>query len=202
MNPARDIAGCILAGGQSRRMGEDKARFILDGSRLLDRAIERLRPQAASLIINVHEDRGDLGRYGLPVVTDPEGDHLGPLAGILAALRWAARNNVAWITTAAVDTPFFPRDLVAKLADAAAGKDMAVARSGERLHPVFGLWKATLAPQLAEFIESSPRSVHHWALGHDAGVAEWPVQPYDPFFNINGPADVSTALEIQAEFRP
>lgn len=202
MNRTRDIAGCILAGGQSRRMGEDKARLVLDGSRLLDRAIERLRPQVASLIINVHEDRGDLGSYGLPVVPDPEGNHLGPLAGILAALRWAIENNIAWIATIAVDTPFFPRDLVVKLADAMAEKDMAVARSGDRLHPVFGLWKATLAPRLAEFIEGSPRSVHHWAVSHDAGIAEWPVRPYDPFFNINAPEDVGTALQILAEFKP
>lgn len=202
MSVTSDIVGCILAGGQSRRMGEDKARLVLGESRLLDRAIERLRPQVASLIINVHEDAGVLGAYDLPVVTDPEGDHLGPLAGILAALRWAAQNNIIWIATVAVDTPFFPPDLVAKLVGTVGNGEMAVACSGERLHPVFGLWKATLAPRLAEFIEGSPRSVHHWAVSHDAGIAEWPAQPYDPFFNINQPEDVSEALRIEAEFRP
>jgi molybdopterin-guanine dinucleotide biosynthesis protein A len=196
------IAGAILAGGQSRRMGEDKAQFHLGGVTLLERAIERFTPQVASLIINVHAETAALRRYGLPIVEDAEGPHQGPLAGLFAALCWARENHFAWLATAAVDTPFFPRDLVARLVEAARGHDMAVARSGERLHPVFGLWKTTLASDLALFIKDGPRSVHHWATTHDAGIAEWPAHPYDPFFNINAPDDASTALLIEAEFRP
>ncbi len=202
MSRIGDIAGAVLAGGQSRRMGEDKARLRLGGRSLLDRAIERLRPQVSSLIINVHDDAGDLGAYGPPVVKDANGPHQGPLAGILAGLRWAKENNITWIATVAVDTPFFPTDLVAKLVQAAHDKDMAVARSGERLHPVFGLWKVTLAAEFAAFTEEGPGSVHHWASSHDAGIAEWPALPYDPFFNINAPSDVTSALEIEARFRP
>jgi molybdopterin-guanine dinucleotide biosynthesis protein A len=197
-----DIAGAILAGGQSRRMGEDKAQFHLGGVTLLERAIERFRPQVASLIINVHAETAVLRRYGLLVVEDAEEPHQGPLAGLLAALCWARENHFAWLATAAVDTPFFPRDLVARLVEAARGHDMAVARSGERLHPVFGLWKTTLASDLGEFIKDGSRSVHHWATTYDAGIAEWPTHSYDPFFNINAPDDVSTALLIEAEFRP
>jgi molybdopterin-guanine dinucleotide biosynthesis protein A len=197
-----DIAGCILAGGQSRRMGEDKARFHLGGVTLLERAIGRLGPQVASVIINVHEEAPGPDRYGLPVVEDAEGEHQGPLAGLLAALSWARDNHFAWIATAAVDTPFFPRDLVPRLAEAARGRDVAVARSGGRLHPVFGLWRATLASDLAEFIEDGSRSARHWADRNDAAVAEWPARPYDPFFNINEPKDVSAALLIEAEFHP
>jgi molybdopterin-guanine dinucleotide biosynthesis protein A len=199
---SRDIVGCVLAGGQSRRMGEDKARLRFAGKTLLERVIQRLKPQAASLIINVHEDAGDLHTHGLPVVTDAQGGHLGPLAGILASLRWAKENNIAWIATVAVDTPFFPTDLVAKLTEAARAKELAVARSGDRLHPVFGLWKPTLVSELAEFIEATPRSVLHWVLSHDAGIVDWPTKPYDPFFNINEPADVTKAVEILDEFAP
>jgi molybdenum cofactor guanylyltransferase len=197
-----DIAGAIIAGGQSRRMGEDKARFHLGGVMLLERAIERFKPQVASLIINVHEETADLGRYGLPVVEDAEGPHQGPLAGLLAALCWARENHFMWLATAAVDTPFFPRDLVGKLAEAARIHDMAVARSGGRLHPVFGLWKTTLAPDLGKFIKDGSRSVHHWAMTHNTQIAEWPTRPYDPFLNINEPDDISTALLIEVEFRP
>jgi molybdenum cofactor guanylyltransferase len=197
-----DIAGAILAGGQSRRMGEDKARFHLGGVTLLERAIERFKPQVASLIINVHEETPDLGRYGLSVVEDAEGHHQGPLAGLLAALCWARENHFAWLVTVAVDTPFFPRDLVTRLVEAAQDHDMAVARSGQRLHPVFGLWKTALVPDLALFIKDGSRSVNHWATTHDARIAEWPTHPYDPFFNINAPGDVSTALLLEAEFRP
>lgn len=197
-----DIAGCILAGGQSRRMGEDKARLLLDGTPLLAQAIARLQPQVARLIVNRHDGTAPIDAQGLPVVTDAPGAHQGPLAGILAALGWAERNGFAFIATVAVDTPYFPRDLVAKLAEAARGKDMAVASSGGRVHPVFGLWKTTLAPALTTFIEDSRRSVQHWALTHEAGIADWPSAPYDPFFNINEPSDMSIARKVQAEFRP
>lgn len=197
-----DIAGCILAGGQSRRMGEDKARLLLDGTPLLALAIARLAPQVAKLIVNRHDGTAPIDAQGLPVVTDAPGAHQGPLAGILAALGWAERNGFAWVATAAVDTPFFPRALVPKLVAAAHGKDMAVASSGGRVHPVFGLWRTTLVPALATHIEDRRRSVHDWVLAHGAGIAEWPCVPYDPFFNINEPSDVSAALEIQAEFRP
>ena len=200
MSARRDIAGCILAGGRSRRMGEDKARFHLGGVMLLKRSIERLKPQVASVIINVHEDAPDLGRYGLPVVEDAEGEHQGPLAGLLAALCWARENHFAWVASVAVDTPFFPLDLVSRLAEAASDRDMAVARSGGRLHPVFGLWRTTLASDLARFIKDGSRSAHHWA--DDAAIVDWPARPYDPFFNINEPRDISTALLIEVEFHP
>lgn len=197
-----DIAGCILAGGQSRRMGEDKAQLLLDGTPLLTYAITRLQPQVAKLIVNRHDGTAPIDAQSLPVVTDAPGTHLGPLAGILAALCWAERNGFAYVATVAVDTPFFPRDLVVKLTAAVRGKEMAVASSGGRMHPVFGLWNTTLVPALTTFIEDSRRSVHDWALSHAAGIADWPVAPYDPFFNINEPSDVSVALKVQAEFRP
>jgi molybdopterin-guanine dinucleotide biosynthesis protein A len=196
------IAGCIIAGGQSRRMGEDKARLELGGSALIERAIRRLTPQVACLIINAHEGSADFENHGLPVVRDLAGDRKGPLAGILAAMRWAEKNDIAWIVTIAVDTPFFPRDLVSRLAEAAQDKELACASSAGRLHPVFGLWKASLAQELERQIENGLRSVRQWVGLHDAGIAQWPAEPYDPFFNINSPADMAVALGIETEFRP
>ena len=196
------IAGCIIAGGASRRMGEDKAVLEFGGMPLVVHAIERLKPQVTSLIINAHDDSADFSAYGLPVVTDPAADRQGPLAGILASLRWAEKNDIAWIATIAVDTPFFPRDLVSRLAEAAQDKELACASSAGRLHPVFGLWKAELAQELEQQIENGLRSVRQWVALHDAGIAQWPAEPYDPFFNINSPADMAVALGIETEFRP
>jgi molybdopterin-guanine dinucleotide biosynthesis protein A len=199
---AGDIAGCVLAGGQSRRMGEDKARLVLDGAPLLDLAIARLKPQVPAVIVNRHDLKVAIDAQGLPVVTDAAGDHQGPLAGLRAALDWAGHHGFTSVVTVAVDTPFFPRDLVAKLVGAAHGLDMAVASSGGRLHPVFGLWKVTLAPALLDFMQGSRRSVQDWALAHGAGIAEWTPLPYDPFFNINTPEDIEMALRLRAEFQP
>jgi molybdenum cofactor guanylyltransferase len=196
------IAGAILAGGQSRRMGENKAFLDFAGAKLIQRAIDRLRPQVAQLVVNVHEAVPSLDVYGLPVVTDSAGDHEGPLAGMLASLRWAETKGFPWIATVAVDTPFFPMDLVARLKASSHGKSMAVACSGGRLHPVFGLWKASLAGALERESGKGMRSVHQWVALHYTGIAEWPIEPYDPFFNINKPDDVTKAVEILDEFAP
>jgi molybdopterin-guanine dinucleotide biosynthesis protein A len=196
------IAGAVLAGGQSRRMGEDKALLTLAGTPLIERVLDRLRPQVTELILNVHEEEKGLGIYGLPIVTDAATDHHGPLAGILAALRWAETAGIPWVATVAVDTPFFPKDLVRRLQAAAQDKVMAGASSGGRLHPVFGLWKTELAGALERAIGMGLRSARQWVALHEAGIAEWPAEPYDPFFNINQPEDVTTALHILDEFFP
>jgi molybdenum cofactor guanylyltransferase len=196
------IAGAILAGGQSRRMGENKASLSLAGTVLVERAMNRLRPQVSQLMLNVHERDSSLSVYGVPVVPDARGDHQGPLAGILASLRWAETSGIASIATAAVDAPFFPLDLVQRLTAAAQDKTMAVASSGGRLHPVFGLWDTALAGELERQIGKGLRSAQAWIALHDAGVADWPITPYDPFFNINQPADVTKAVEILNEFAP
>jgi molybdopterin-guanine dinucleotide biosynthesis protein A len=194
------IAGVILAGGQSLRMGEDKALSILAGKPMIERVAERLRPQVSSLAVSRHDAAQPA--YGLAVALDAPGVHQGPLSGILAALRWAEAAGFSWVATAAVDTPFFPKDLVQKLHATTEDKAMAAARSGGRLHPVFGLWKTDLAQSLADDMENGLRSAWQWVARHDAGVAEWRVEPYDPFFNINTPDDVAKALKIIAEFAP
>jgi molybdopterin-guanine dinucleotide biosynthesis protein A len=196
------IAGSILAGGQSRRMGEDKSFLVLGGTPLIERAIGRLRPQVGQLILNVHQETKELGAYGLPIVEDLDGDHQGPLAGLLASLRWAEAQGISWIATAAVDTPFFPKDLVARLEAASQDKTMAAARSGGRLHPVFGLWRSELASALGREMGQGLRSLHQWVALHDAGIADWPTRPYDPFFNINRPEDVTKASQILNEHAP
>jgi molybdopterin-guanine dinucleotide biosynthesis protein A len=196
------IAGAILAGGQSRRMGQNKALLTLAGTTLLQRAIDRLRPQVTALILNVHDEATATGIRGVPVVPDADGDRQGPLAGILASLRWAEAAGIARIATAAVDTPFFPKDLVEHLAAAAGDRTMAVASSGGRLHPVFGLWSSGLASELEREIGKGLSSPRQWAALNHAGIADWPDEPYDPFFNVNQPDDVTRAAAILHEFSP
>ena len=107
------IFGVILAGGTGRRMGgTDKALLRLGGRTLLSRAIERLEPQVEQLALSAN---GEAARFGgaLPVLPDAGG--AGPLAGVLAALDWAAPLGATAVVSVAVDTPFFPGDLVPQL---------------------------------------------------------------------------------------
>lgn len=201
-----DIAGIILAGGLSRRMGGgDKPLRPLAGRSLLDHVATRLAPQVGALAINANGDPARLSSFGLPVAPDTIEGFAGPLAGILAGLEWAATNTSAKrVASVAGDTPFFPQDLVRRLLEATSDETpaIAVATSGGRTHPTFALWPVDLAAALrAALVEAGERRVtafiaRHahvevdFAFPHVAGL------DYDPFFNINTPQDLAGAERL------
>src|SRR5690242_7566464 len=141
--------GVLLAGGLARRMGGgDKPMRTIGGRPILERVIERLRPQCDGLILSANGDPGRFAATGLPVVADTVPDFAGPLAGILAALEWTAahRPEIGWVVSVAADTPFLPHDLVSRLHAArhVSGEPLACAESGGQAHPVNALWPVAL----------------------------------------------------------
>jgi len=115
---APGVAGVLLAGGKSQRMGGgDKCLRPLGGRPLLAHVIERVRPQLRDLVLNANGDPARFASFGLPVAPDTIPDFAGPLAGVLAGMDWAAANapDCPWIVTIPADSPFLPGDLVARL---------------------------------------------------------------------------------------
>ena len=198
------IAGIVLAGGLGTRMGgTDKALMPLTGRPMLAHALARLAPQVPLLAISANGDPARFAEYGLPVVADPIEGFAGPLAGVLAGLRWAGGKDARYIVSVAGDTPFFPRDLVARLLEAADGKDCIVlAASNGRAHPVFGLWPVALADDLEAFLTAGEtRKVLVWVDRHDNATIDFPMletggEPLDPFFNINTPEEMDVAESL------
>lgn len=196
-----DTLGCVLAGGLARRMGGgDKPLRLLGGRPMLDHALDRLAPQVAETILNANGTPARFAAYGLPVVADGLPDHPGPLAGILAALDWAAerRPGLAWVASVPGDCPFIPRDLVARLhaARAMAGVPLASVASGGQAHPPVGLWPVALRVALRAALLSGERKIDRWTARHGCAIAEWPDQPVDPFFNANAPEDLAAAERL------
>ena len=194
--------GVVLAGGLARRMGGgDKARLRIGGKSILERVLDRLAPQCTAVIINANGDPGRFADAGLPVVPDNVPDFVGPLAGILAGLDWAAAHApaVADIVSVPGDCPFLPHDFVARLwaARQAAGLPLACARSGEWRHPVLGLWPVALRGDLRRaLVEEQLRKIEAWTARHGIAIADWPATPVDPFFNVNTPEDAAEAERI------
>jgi molybdenum cofactor guanylyltransferase len=199
-----ETLGVVLAGGLARRMGGgDKSHLHVGGKTILDRVIERLRPQCGRLVINTNTDAGRFADTGLAVAADSIADHPGPLAGILAGLDWAARHapQIEWVVSVPSDCPFLPRDLVARLhrtrLDAKAV--LACASSGGRRHPVVALWPPTLRDELRRAItREGTRRVSEWSARYACGIAEWPAEPVDPFFNVNTPGEFAEAERMAA----
>src|SRR5207302_10557364 len=125
----------------------------------------------------------------------------GPLAGILAGLDWLARHAPAieWLVSVPGDCPFVPRDLVERLhaARKASGEPLACAKSGDWRHPVVGLWPVALRADLRHAITVEDlRKIEVWTARHGVALADWPVEPVDPFFNVNTPEDVEQATKL------
>lgn len=197
--------GLVLAGGLARRMGGgDKALLRIGGVTILERVLERLRPQCQSLLINANGDPVRFAATGLPVVADDIPDFAGPLAGILAGLDWAAAHapEIMWVGSVPGDCPFLPRDLIGRLhaARTQAGTPLACAKSGDWRHPVAGLWPVALRDDLRRaLIAEDLRKIEIWTARHGITLAEWPDKPVDPFFNVNTPEDAARANEIAGQ---
>ena len=204
MPPKAGVAGVLLAGGLSRRMGGgDKALLELGGETILARVIARTKPQVATLALNANGDPTRFEAFGLPVIADVVGGFAGPLAGVLTGLEWAAEHapDCEWLASFATDAPFLPADLIDGLLAAVARDeaDMACAMSAGRHHPVFGLWPVRLAAELRHaLVTEEIRKVDIWTARYRLAIAEFAAEPVDPFFNANRPDDLAQAEALLA----
>ncbi len=204
MTATNNVAGVLLAGGLSRRMGGgDKCLRDLGGRPILAQVIERAAPQVGALVLNANGDPARFASFGLPVAADVVEGYAGPLAGVLTGLDWATDNapGAAWVASFACDAPFFPADMVARMLAAveAAGADMACAVTHGRTHPVFGLWPVSLREALRRaMVEEEIRKVDLWTARYKLVEVAFPdvetaAGPLDPFFNTNRPEDLEEA---------
>jgi molybdopterin-guanine dinucleotide biosynthesis protein A len=198
------VAGVILAGGLSRRMGGgDKCLRPIGGKPILAHIVERVRPQVATLVLNANGDPARFAAFDLPVAADVVAGFAGPLAGVLTGLEWAARHapQCHWVASFAGDAPFLPRDLVARLLAAVErdGADLACAASRGQAHPVFGLWRADLAAPLRKaLVEEGIHKVDRWTARYKLVHVDFAAEPVDPFFNANSPDDLAAAERLLA----
>ena len=192
----RTVAGVVLAGGQSKRMGSGHKGLIeVAGMALVERVKARARPQVGALMLNVNGDRTPFMRFGLPMMADSIEDFAGPLAGILTALEWAREGmpGIEWVVSFPVDMPLIPMDLVKGLKNTIKGTeaDMACAASGGHVHPVVGIWPVRVAADLRKALEDEGvRKVDQFTARYKLGFAEWAGGEADPFLNVNTKDDL------------
>ncbi len=197
--------GVILAGGLARRMGGgDKSLLSLGASsRVLDQVIARLGAQVDQMVLNANGDPERFDEFGLPVVADSLDGFLGPLAGVLAGLDYAAEHGFDHIVSVAADTPFFPTNLVSALETASKHMDVPIALAATKIeggkivrHPTFGLWPVALRDDLRSALQDGLRKVVLWTDQHGAETHVFESGDIDPFFNINTPEDLELANKM------
>lgn len=199
-----EIAGIILAGGQSRRLGGgDKSLLPLDRRPLLAGILDRLAPQVGPMVLSANGDPARFAAFGMAVVADTHEGYQGPLAGIEAGLSFVRANcpRAAFAVTVPGDTPFIPADLVARLEAGKGDADMAVAVSAAGLHPVVGLWPVGMIGALRDALRRGERKASQFVQARGAAEVQFaPIEiageQLDPFFNINTPADLDLARDL------
>ena len=175
-------------------MGREKAFVPLGGRPVLARVLDRLTPQVVVAAISANGDPARFAAFGFPVLADRAGTAgRGPLAGILAGLKFAQSRGLAGVAIVPSDAPFLPLDLVARLTGGSSLQDLVLAKSATGPEPLFSIWPIVAAPALTDALGRGELSVIGLAqrLGHREVRFE-AAQP-DPFFNLNRPQDVETA---------
>jgi len=184
----------ILAGGKSRRFGVNKAVAMLDDAPLFSHVYNRLAPQTSLPIVINTNDSTPFSASGIDCIADRlEGD-IGPLAGLHAAIAWAAEQGAHAVITCSVDTPFLPKDYISRLEQETAP---AIATRLGRRHSICGLWPIACLSRLEQDIARGVRAVGQWAEHCAAATVAFDgAYGIDPFFNINTAEDLERASNL------
>jgi len=201
-----NILGAILAGGKSKRMKEDKIFLNLNNKTLIEHTINKVKKHFKELIIITDKKNEFFVKNNLITVKDCIEGQLGPLVGILTAMKWAKENSpkCSWIASFPCDTPFFPVSIISKFIEESKKKESLIlcASSHGRQHNIFGLWSIELHDKLYDdLVNNKVRKVQDWTKKNNIKNLEFEFKDYDPFFNINTPEDLELAKKIKLKIK-
>jgi molybdopterin-guanine dinucleotide biosynthesis protein A len=201
-----NILGTILAGGQSKRMGKDKLFLELNNKKLIEHTLDKVKKYLKKIIIITNQDNKFFFENNLITVKDCIEGQLGPLVGILTAMKWAKENlkKCSWIATFPCDTPFFPESIIKSFIEESEKKESLIlsASSHGRKHNIFGLWSLDLYDKLKDdLINKKVRKVQDWTEKNKIKNLEFEFKDYDPFFNINTKEDLEFAKKLSKKIK-
>ena len=195
----QSIAGAILAGGRSRRMGGDPKALLKLGDRtLLEHVLERFEPQVSRVVLSVERPASDWVRFGRAQVGDPVPGFHGPLGGLFAALEVLAP-GAEWLALAPCDAPFLPADLVRRLYAGRSNAEAVVVRLDGIPQPTFSLWSRRLLEPLRRAVLEAHMGGFRQFLETVRWVPlDWPSAGRAAFLNINDPETLAAARRRMA----
>jgi len=201
-----NILGAILAGGQSKRMGKDKLFLEFNNKKLIEHTIDKVKKYLKKIIIITNQDNKFFFENNLITVKDCIEGQLGPLVGILTAMKWAKENlsKCSWIATFPCDTPFFPESIIKRFIEESEKKESLIlcASSHGRKHNIFGLWSLDLYEKLKDdLINKKVRKVQDWTEKNKIKNLEFKFKDYDPFYNINTEEDLELAKKLSKKIK-
>ena len=194
-----NILPVVLAGGKSERFGEDKSQAKLRGKILIDYILRETTNNFNEVLIVANTSINHLNSEKIIMIEDYK-KNLGPLGGILSAMKWVKENNkkYQWIASFPSDTPFFKMNNFNEFLKRVNEKESELffMKSGDKRHNIFGLWSVHLVDQLNKDLEIGTRKVVRWANDIGVKTINMNFEKRDPFFNINTKEDLEIAEKI------
>ena len=193
-----NILGTVLAGGKSQRFGEDKSQVKLGDKLLIDYILSEVIEEFKEILVVSNSLIDFRNSEKISVIEDIK-KNLGPLGGVLTAMKWIKNNNkdYKWISSFPADTPFFKRSILQKfLQDIQLDESkLFFIKSNNTRHNIFGLWSIDLIDKLEEDLNKGERKVEVWANSIGVKTINIEFQNEDPFFNINTKEDLEKAKD-------
>jgi len=199
-----DVTGILLAGGKSRRMGEDKRYLVVGEQTLLERGLAVLRSIFQEVLVVIAQDSPPLD-VEARVVRDlvPE---CGSLGGLYTGLVQA---TTPFIFVVGCDMPFLDPAVITQFTSRRAAADIVMAKLAARLHPMHALYGKRCLPVVEEMIRTRQLKIQEIVLRSSLlvrYVTEADLVAIDPtgrsFQNVNTPADLEVARSLLAQLPP
>ena len=194
------ILGVVLAGGKSQRFGQDKSQVKLNGKILIDYILSEIIDEFKETLIVTNQSISFMGSKKITVIEDLK-KGLGPLGGVLSAMKWIKDNNkeYSWISTFPADTPFFTKKELKSFYNdiKIENNKLFFIKDKNTRHNIFGLWSLDLMDQLETDLYNGERKVEIWANSIGVSTVNIEYKNINPFFNINTIDDLEKAKKIK-----
>jgi len=201
-----NILAVVLAGGKSKRFGEDKNLAKLGNITLLERVLKKVTQKFKKTLIVSNQNLNIKKLNSVIIVPDCIQGNLGPLVGVLTAMKWIKKNNekYQWVATFPCDTPFFDTSIVDEYKSKIKLNESSLyfVKSNEKRHNIFGLWSVKLIDTLEkDLVDNNYRKVERWADKIGVKIINIKNDKFDSFFNINTKTDLEEANKLLKEYK-
>ena len=201
-----NILAVVLAGGQSKRFGEDKNQVKLGNITLLEHVLAKVTKKFEKTLIISNQNLNIKTLNSITIVPDCIQGNLGPLVGVLTSMKWIKKNNkqYQWVATFPSDTPFFDTSIIEKYKSKINLNESLLyfVKSNQKRHNIFGLWSVKLMDTLEnDLINNNFRKVEEWADKIGVETINIKSDKFDPFFNINTKTDLEEARKLLEEYK-
>ena len=201
-----NILAVVLAGGQSKRFGEDKNQVKLGKITLLEHVLAKVTNKFEKILIISNQNLNIKTLTSITIIPDCIQGNLGPLVGVLTAMKWIKKNNkqYQWVATFPCDTPFFDTSIIEKYKSKINLNESLLyfVKSNQKRHNIFGLWSVKLMDTLEnDLVNNNFRKVEEWADKIGVETINVKIDKFDPFLNINTKTDLEEAKKLLKEYK-